>query len=410
MSEGAADVQPGSAVPTISPFAGMTPNRAATKSTVADGSLRRDTGRVSHGLNRGLAATMPIVLASSMAITAVGLQPHPLVQRTRADSVHPNRAVAGSRITAPAAIVPVSAVSVDAPSASASAAAVPDTAIRATAVPPTYVVEGGDSLSDIALRFGLSTASVLALNGLSWKSLIFPGQVLRLTATKAVSPPVVTAHKPVATAPHPVSATTYRIVPGDTITSIARRFGVSVESILTANQLTASSIIYSGRTLVIHGSASVPAASSSHTEPAQVGGTVVPLSPSMAANARTIIAVGKSLGVPSYGIIIALATAAQESHLENLSYGDRDSVGLFQQRPSAGWGTVAQLTTPTYASELFFGGPKNPNKGRTRGLLDIPGWQQLTLTQAAQAVQVSGAPNAYAKWETSARAWFAQLG
>jgi hypothetical protein len=130
----------------------------------------------------------------------------------------------------------------------------------------------------------------------------------------------------------------------------------------------------------------------------------------MAANAGIIISVGRSLGVPDYGIVIALATAAQESGLENLNYGDRDSVGLFQQRPSAGWGTVAQLTNPTYASELFYGGPNNPNRGRTRGLLDIAGWQQMPLTVAAQAVQVSAAPNAYARWQASAEAWLAQLG
>jgi hypothetical protein len=129
----------------------------------------------------------------------------------------------------------------------------------------------------------------------------------------------------------------------------------------------------------------------------------------MKANALTIISVGRQRGVPDYGIIIALAAAAQESGLQNLNYGDLDSVGLFQQRPSAGWGAVAQLTNTNYASELFFGGPSNPNKGITRGLLDIPGWQSMTVTQAAQAVQNSAYPNAYAKWEASARAWFASL-
>jgi hypothetical protein len=130
----------------------------------------------------------------------------------------------------------------------------------------------------------------------------------------------------------------------------------------------------------------------------------------MKTNAQTIISVGKNLGVPSYGIIVALAAAAQESGLIDLSSGDRDSVGLFQQRPSTGWGTKAQLLNTTYAAELFYGGPSNPNKGVTRGLLDIPGWQSMSVTQAAQAVQISATPTAYAKWETSARAWFAQLG
>jgi LysM repeat protein len=261
---------------------------------------------------------------------------------------------------------------------------------------------------------------VLALNGLSWKSLIFPRQVLRLSAAAA---PIATT-KPSTPGPTEASrvSTHYVIVPGDTVTSIARRFGVSISSILTANHLVASSIIYAGRTLVIpvDGSpvssppTSAPPASTSPsstgTQPAQVGSTTVALSGSMAANASVIISVGKNRGVPSYGIVIALAAAMQESGLQNLNYGDRDSVGLFQQRPSAGWGTDAQLENPTYAAELFYGGPSNPNRGRTRGLLDIPGWQAMTLTQAAQAVQVSATPGAYAKWETSARAWLAQLG
>src|SRR5690606_12245075 len=98
------------------------------------------------------------------------------------------------------------------------------------------------------------------------------------------------------------------------------------------------------------------------------------------------------------------------SSLRNIPYGDRDSVGLFQQRPSAGWGSVDQLMDPVHSARLFYGGPSNPNKGKTRGLLEIPGWQGMTVTQAAQAVQISAYPNAYAKWEASAWAWLAQLG
>ena len=133
-----------------------------------------------------------------------------------------------------------------------------------------------------------------------------------------------------------------------------------------------------------------------------------PLTDEMAANVRLIIQTGHRLGVPDRGIVVALAAAMQESGLRNLSYGDRDSVGMFQQRPSTGWGSAAQLQNPTYATELFFGGPSNPNAGRTRGLLDIRGWQSMTIAQAAQAVQISAYPNAYAKWETSAWGWLAQ--
>ncbi|MER6082947.1 C40 family peptidase [Streptomyces sp. NPDC001833] len=110
-------------------------------------------------------------------------------------------------------------------------------------------------------------------------------------------------------------------------------------------------------------------------------------------NATTIVAVGLSLDVPVKGQIIALATAMQESRLRNLNYGDRDSLGLFQQRPSQGWGSAEQIRDPTYASEQFY-----------KHLLKVSGWQQMTVTQAAQAVQKSGLPDAYAQWEPLATA------
>ncbi|MFD8847630.1 C40 family peptidase [Streptomyces sp. NPDC059604] len=110
-------------------------------------------------------------------------------------------------------------------------------------------------------------------------------------------------------------------------------------------------------------------------------------------NASTIVAAGLSLDVPRKGQIIALATAMQESRLRNLNYGDRDSLGLFQQRPSQGWGTAQQVRDPVYASERFY-----------KALLKVDGWQQMTVTQAAQAVQKSGLPDAYAQWEDLATA------
>ncbi|MFF7647355.1 NlpC/P60 family protein [Streptomyces canus] len=110
-------------------------------------------------------------------------------------------------------------------------------------------------------------------------------------------------------------------------------------------------------------------------------------------NAQTIVAAGLSLDVPKKGQIIALATAMQESRLRNLNYGDRDSLGLFQQRPSQGWGSAQQISDPVYASEQFY-----------KHLLKVDGWQQMTVTQAAQAVQKSGLPDAHAQWENLATA------
>ncbi|MEV0445822.1 C40 family peptidase [Streptomyces spectabilis] len=110
-------------------------------------------------------------------------------------------------------------------------------------------------------------------------------------------------------------------------------------------------------------------------------------------NAQTIVATGLSMDVPKRGQIVALATAMQESRLRNLGSGDRDSLGLFQQRPSMGWGTAQQIRDPVYASERFY-----------KALLKVRGWQQMTVTQAAQAVQASGFPDAYAQWEPLATA------
>jgi LysM repeat protein len=281
-----------------------------------------------------------------------------------------------------------------------------------TGRPATYTIKRGDTISGIAARYGLRTADLLALNKLRATTIIYPGQVIRLGGSSIAVTPVsnVTPTSPAdeskdppstppTSAPAPVINSRYTIRSGDTITRIAARFGVTIDAILKANGLSRSSIIYAGRTLVIPGVVS-----------AQDGSSITPLTAEMAANARIIIQIGRSLGVSDRGIVIALAAAMQESSLRNITYGDRDSVGVFQQRPSTGWGTKSQLLDVAHAARLFFGGPSNPNKGRTRGLLDIAGWQNMTLTQAAQKVQISAYPNAYAKWEKSAVAWLAQLG
>jgi hypothetical protein len=118
----------------------------------------------------------------------------------------------------------------------------------------------------------------------------------------------------------------------------------------------------------------------------------VALTLEQAANAATIAAVGKRLGMPNHAVTVALATALQESKLRNLTYGDRDSLGLFQQRPSQGWGTSAQVQDPVYAASAFYA-----------HLRRISGWRTLPVTVAAQQVQHSGAPQAYAQWEEAAR-------
>lgn len=88
---------------------------------------------------------------------------------------------------------------------------------------------------------------------------------------------------------------------------------------------------------------------------------------------------------------------------------DWDSLGPFQQRPSAGWGTVAELMDPVYAARAFFGGPTGPNKGSPRGLLDIPNWQSMGIAQAAQSVQISAFPDAYNRYIERAKSILATI-
>ncbi|GAA2269515.1 hypothetical protein GCM10009853_023870 [Glycomyces scopariae] len=117
-----------------------------------------------------------------------------------------------------------------------------------------------------------------------------------------------------------------------------------------------------------------------------------PYSSEQIGNAAVIIAVGQDLEIPVRGWVIAVATAMQESRLTNLGHlgdqNDHDSLGLFQQRPSSGWGTPDQVTDPVYASTKFY-----------EKLVKVDDWETLPLTVAAQRVQISAFPDAYAKHE-----------
>jgi hypothetical protein len=122
------------------------------------------------------------------------------------------------------------------------------------------------------------------------------------------------------------------------------------------------------------------------------GGSTARLEPEQMASAATVAAVGIRRSLPTQAIVVALTTASQESKLQNLRGGDRDSLGLFQQRPSQGWGTAEQLMDPRYATKVFYD-----------ALLKVKGWQELSVAQAAQAVQKSADGTAYARWEDRSR-------
>ncbi len=125
---------------------------------------------------------------------------------------------------------------------------------------------------------------------------------------------------------------------------------------------------------------------------AEVDGTEVRLSLEQAENAALIAAIAQSRGLPARAVTIALATAYQESKILNITYGDRDSLGLFQQRPSTGWGTEEEVLDPFHSTNAFYD-----------ALVKVPDYRKLDVTVAAQRVQRSAYPEAYADHEEDAR-------
>ncbi len=160
-------------------------------------------------------------------------------------------------------------------------------------------------------------------------------------------------------------------------------------AILAAVAVVVSLVAWGVTRVIFTGGVKVPLASGCRVV-TKAGTSILDLE--QGANAATIAAVGHKLALPDHAVTVALATALQESKLVNLTGGDRDSVGLFQQRPSQGWGTPSQLINPLYATSAFY-----------NALTKVPGWQTLEVTRAAQDVQHSAAPSAYAVHEAEAR-------
>ena len=131
---------------------------------------------------------------------------------------------------------------------------------------------------------------------------------------------------------------------------------------------------------------------------AGTGANAIGLDFGQTADAAIIAGVAAREHLSRKALTIAYATAWQESKLENLDYGDRDSVGIFQQRPSEGWGSTAQLEDPAYAARAFFG-----------ALVKIPGWAKLPVDVAAQDVQRSADGSAYEQYAQSGATLAADL-
>lgn len=421
------------------------------------------SGKSTSGIRKTLFGSLPFLMTGTLAAgvgvtpavsTAPGSEAMALQPGNARDDTRPGLAQRLSHAMLPIAHSIIAAVRPD--------------------LPATYTVKAGETVSSIAEAFELPTPAVLTLNGLSWNSLVHEGQILKLSPEPT---------KKRAGSPARLAAGGYVVSPGETVTTIAGRLGISTQALTAHNGLQPDSTIYAGQMLSVPGatrptlertpptamprlasaatvlnasnsrdasaneseqsdtaaeapfdaadlplaetpalivvqvpkkpvaqaSAPVPEATASGEVGQPVTGSITPLNDERRANAQVIISVGRELGVPDYGIVVALATAMQESSLRNINWGDRDSVGLYQQRPSSGWGAVEQIMDAGYATRLFFGGSQNPNKGKTRGLLDITNWQSMALTEVAQRVQISAFPKAYAKWEPSAWAWLYEL-
>lgn len=144
--------------------------------------------------------------------------------------------------------------------------------------------------------------------------------------------------------------------------------------------------------------------------PETEGGRTDGLASEQVSNARILWEVARQAKFPaqllSRAAVVAIAAAMQESELKNPNYGDADSLGILQQRPSTGWGTKAQVTDVTKAALAFYGVAEHTHNP---GLKQIKGWENMTVTQASQAVQRSAFPNAYAQWETVARSLVASF-
>lgn len=307
-----------------------------------------------------------------------------------------------SSVIRPGDVLALTGAGMPAPAAPAAAPAAP-----AASPAVVHTVGAGETAWGIAAAHGISVDALLSANGLDRGSVIFPGQSLGIPGTAAPAPAgaASTAAAPTpAAAPVPLAAAVHTVAAGDTISAIAARHGLGIDAVLSANGLDRASIIYPGQALTIPGAAASPAAVT--VAAPQLAG----LDDEQARNAQLIIQVGRERGVPDRGIAIALATAMVESWVRNLDWGDRDSLGLFQQRPSMGWGTPEQVRDAARSIAVFYGGPNDPNGPVSRGLLDIPGWESMAFTDAAQAVQISAFPERYGEWEQQAYDWIAALG
>ncbi|MEK6345742.1 MAG: LysM peptidoglycan-binding domain-containing protein [Curtobacterium sp.] len=403
-------------------------------------------------------ATMPIVLAGTIAVTAGLTGPVAHVEARHDDEGGANKRHVDQDRNESDGPVFTTAVARPAETTVTTVAAV-------TKAPTTYTVRQGDTVSAIAARYGLSAQEVLVRNGLGWNTIIHPGQTLHLASTPAVQ-----------AAPARTTTTSatgsYHVRSGDTVSGIASRIGVSTQSLLRANNLSQRSVIYPGQTLRVPSSsapsapasaaparpASTASSSSGHVKIAS-GDTIASIAAAHHVSVKALLAAnglsytstiyaGKTLVLPGATATAAVSTSTGSTGASR-ARSSAPSSGGTRRRSSASAGRSASRSADSSS-------PSPPrcrsracatsrtatatrsdcsNSGRARvgaarppcrtprprpsassratparpGLLGVSGWASLSVTDAAQAVQVSAYPTAYAKWAGPAETWLASL-
>lgn len=249
-----------------------------------------------------------------------------------------------------------------------------------------YVIKKGDTLWGIATKHGITLQKLLDMNAGRFPNpdLIFPGQHAWLAEGHAlVVPDTINKVRPSKPTP-PVEKPIKPVLPVKPVTPEKPK---PVTPPVTTDAVTLESLL--------------------QVKPTGVQkGWDRPLTTAEVANARAIYTEAiRTFGAQDgpRAAVIGIATAYQESRLQNLGHGDRDSLGIFQQRPSMDWGSASQIRDPQYSARSFFNG-----HGTNPGLKSFD-WKSMTLTQAAQKVQRSGTPNAFAVWELSSAKLVVQL-
>jgi hypothetical protein len=229
-------------------------------------------------------------------------------------------------------------------------------------------------------------------------AVVFLNRAARTRAARVLKPTRVRFHSAVAGAAFAIiaglSAPAAAATVGNSHDTAAAKDNIAAATAVTQTK-PAAAVTAAAKSADSKGAAWSPGAQDLHPVPVTADQQTLNPTPEQIKNAKAIMDAGQAMHLPARAWVIAIATSMQEAQLNNIgdlgASNDHDSLGLFQQRPTSGWGTAAQIENPTYAATAFY-----------KGLVDVKGWNSMPLTDAAQAVQVSAYPDHYAKWEKAA--------